>query len=292
MTQRAPFPLRRPGEKWPGTNTRGGKLDDGTGVLTDNSKNCMINQSDLLEKRKGFTRGLDEAFAGPVCGLFKYTDECGVEHLLVADETGIFIRQPFAVPVFENSDAYPFDSFQTADVNVNTWLNTLSYRQLNGQLQVVLGDNPDPLVWFKEATSSSYQVRIEFQFDEDSVQEQEVSVVIKAADATATAARIKADLIRAADSSTLTLVVSFTDANLNTSTLLSANAGTDATGFLTLSYNKETRVISIFYPEASISQGFAPLSVTQDVDLGQYSAIQVVGSTSQTGIKVVDGGPI
>ena len=99
MTQHNAFPLRG-GKAWPGVNTLGGKLDDGSGQLTDSSKNVMINTADILAKRKGFTRGLDEQFVGAVCGLHKYTDECGLEYLLVADEAQINIRTPFFIPVF------------------------------------------------------------------------------------------------------------------------------------------------------------------------------------------------
>ena len=68
MTKWQEFPLRPQGRPWAGINTRSGKLDDGSGMMTDSSVNCIINEADKLEKRKGMIRGLDERFAGAVCG--------------------------------------------------------------------------------------------------------------------------------------------------------------------------------------------------------------------------------
>lgn len=94
-------------------DTTGGKLDDGTGKQTENSVNVTINEVDKLEQRKGFVRGLSERFGTAVCGLHTYTDNCGNQWLLVASDDGIFIRQPFNVPVFENDDSYPLDDFDS-----------------------------------------------------------------------------------------------------------------------------------------------------------------------------------
>ena len=115
MTKHQEFPLRPQGSPWPGLNTKGGVLDPGQGFLEDGSKNQIINEADVLSKRLGFVRGLDERFDGVVCGLFRYTSGCGVEYLIVSDEDGIKVRTPFSIPEFLGSDSIPFDDFETLD---------------------------------------------------------------------------------------------------------------------------------------------------------------------------------
>src|SRR5689334_13604908 len=162
MTKWTSYPLRQPGKPWPGTNRKGGKLDDGSGQLTENAVNCQINEADTLEKRKGFVRGLNERFGTVVCGLHTYTDNCGREWLIVADDTGMAIRQPFTVPVFETDDSYPSDSFDdAAGLSQDLWRNTSLYTATGGALLRVSGGRVQPfnpseyLRWFKNAASSS-----------------------------------------------------------------------------------------------------------------------------------------
>lgn len=167
MTKWQEFPIRPQGRPWVGINTRQGKLDDGSGQMTDSSINTIINKSDRLEKRKGLIRGIDERFAGAVCGLHKYTDECGREFLLVADQAGISIRQPFSIPSFKASDAYPSDSFQAdGPTDPNRWNNRTNYIQSGGSLVlasgVLIGDD---LTWFKLATNFSYQLETNFVYE-------------------------------------------------------------------------------------------------------------------------------
>jgi hypothetical protein len=167
MTKWQEFPIRPQGRPWVGINTRSGKLDDGSGQMTDSSINAVINQADQLAKRKGLIRGIDERFAGAVCGLHKYTDECGREWLLVADQAGISIRQPFSIPSFRASDAYPSDSFQAdGPVDPNRWNNRTTYVQVDGSLVLVPGVLVgDDLTWFKLATNFSYQLEWNFVYE-------------------------------------------------------------------------------------------------------------------------------
>jgi len=167
VTKWQEFPIRPQGRPWVGINTRQGKLDDGSGQMVDSSINCIINNSDKLEKRKGLIRGIDERFAGAVCGLHKYTDECGREWLLVADQAGFSIRQPFSIPSFRASDAYPSDSFQAdGPVDPNRWNNRTTYTQLDGSLQLVPGMLVgDDLLWFKLASNFSYQLEWNFVYE-------------------------------------------------------------------------------------------------------------------------------
>ncbi len=296
MTQHNSFPLRG-GKAWPGSNSRGGQLDDGSGQLTDQSKNAQVNQADILEKRKGFIRGMDEQFSGPVCGLHRYTDECGVEWLLVADESGISIRQPFSVPVFENSDAYPFDSFSgDGDVDKNRWRNFDGYTQLNGSL-IPLSSSLQPMVWFKEASSLSYQTRIQWAFDRSVSTDQKFNLIIKAADASAQGARLEARMSIEDETSDVLLQLVFVDAALLETILLSIGGGQASSGFLTVNYRDDSRVAGVEYFPELVSQSVQsaePLTVAQATDLGQFSAlgIQLDGIMANTQALVIDGGPI
>jgi hypothetical protein len=182
MTKWQEFPLRPQGRPWVGINTRSGKLDDGSGQMVDSSINCIINQADQLEKRKGLIRGIDERFAGAVCGLHKYTDECGREWLLVADQAGFSIRQPFSIPSFRASDAYPSDSFQAdGAVDPNFWNNRTTYVQSGGSLVLATGVLVgDDLLWFKLASNFSYQLEMNFVYETTS----RAVVIIKASGTT------------------------------------------------------------------------------------------------------------
>lgn len=176
MTKWTESPLRPPNQPWPGLNTKGGRLDNGTGQMAE-CTNVIINRSDLLEKRKGLVRALDERFSGPVCGLFKYTDKCGIETLIVADELAISIRSPFVVPVAVQSDCYPGDSFSLAngsELSSSTWNNAGLYEVqtdkmvLRASSPVVADDNTLYRTlaarWFKDACSPSYKVRVSYEF--------------------------------------------------------------------------------------------------------------------------------
>ena len=239
---------------------------------------------------------MDEQFTGPVCGLHRYTDECGVEYLLVADETGIFVRQPFAVRVFENSDAYPFDSF-TGDgsVDPDRWRNREGYNRIDGALRVTAG-GLDPMVWFKEATSLSYQTRIKWFFDRDLDVDQTFALIIKAADSTAQAARLELRMTIDAPTAAVLLQLIFVNSALSENVLISVSGGQGTTGFLTVTYLQGLRVAGMeYFPEGGVSQVVqqgAALTAAQDSDLGQFSALRMdgVGTTART--LVIDGGPI
>lgn len=169
MTKWQSFPLRPQGRPWAGLNTRSGKLDDGSGQMTDASINCIINKGDQLEKRKGIVRGLDERFS-TVCGLHRYTDECGREWLIVADSDSFNIRQPFVVPSFGVSDAYPNDDFEIIGaVDTSKWNGSSIYTQLGGSLNLAsLATDGGLMTWFKEATNLSYQLQANYVLDGDS----------------------------------------------------------------------------------------------------------------------------
>ncbi len=294
MTKWQEFPRRPQGRPWPGINTRAGVLDDGSGQLKDDSTNVMIHEGDVLEKRPGMVRGLDEFFDGAVCGLHRYTDECGIEYLLVSDQLGIKIRQPFSVPVFEVSDAYPFDAFEGSGfLDVTRWNNRTFYQQTGGELRLINADAPDPVVWFKEAASSSYQMRIQFRFDPNVASDQKAKVIWRAGDSTATNARLEAEVLFTAGS--VDLLVSFWSANGLSTTLASVAGGTAEEGTLTVGYNADTRRVAIeFFPTlgtATVTDTDA-ITAVQEQDLGLYSALQLENLSANMGILVVDGGPI
>lgn len=294
MTQWQEFPRRPQGRAWVGLNTRSGVLDDGSGQMKDETTNAMINEGDVLEKRPGFVRGLDEFFDGAVCGLHRYTDECGIEWLLVSDQAGIKVRQPFAVPVFELSDAYPSDSFSEDGVlDPTRWLNRDPYQQLDGELRLRSEGSPDPVVWFKEAASSSYQLEIQYAFDEDyTALDQQIDVILKARDSTATTQRIEARLVFNTSGAVSLALVYFDSADVS---LLTAAGGTSSTGTLRVAYNATNRVVSVrWFPDGGTSfvRDADPLTAVQDADLGQWSALRLEDATASHGILVVSGGPV
>lgn len=292
-------------------------MDNATGQLDDGSVGMIINEGDILEKRKGFVRGLQEQFTGVVCGLFKYTDDCGREWMLVADEDGISIRQPFLIPTFTQSDAYPFDSFSADPPVISTtdWRNTSRYVQRTDKLAEVSGGSPmastvlqpaEWLRWFKEATNLSYQVRIEYEFDQNSI-EQHQGIVIKGNGDLLTGAYLQAE-IRFADTGIYQVTLLHRDAAGNLNTLAGVDiigTTTPATGFLTLKYARDITapIEAQFIPSievaprgGSIVTAAGSLNALQDTDLGQVSATGVghVGALESlgNGVKVIDGGPL
>jgi hypothetical protein len=307
--------LRQPGQPWPGLNTRGGRIDNGSGQLEDGSINMIINEADILEKRKGMVRGLNERFNGVVCGLFTYTSLCGLESLLVADETQISIRTPFVVPVFENSDAYPFDAFNVdGDPNSDNWRNTGDYTVRDEGLFLASGASVFSgssfpvsrlMRWFKDASNKSFQVRVEYEFDDGIDGEQRISISIKGSGDLSSGALLKADLIFDRSTGKYEVELYHRASSGSESLFLSSAVSgttTPAGGFFTLRYTRDT-ALNTFIPSifvvptgGSIVDSAAPtLSVIEDLDLGQVSAIgEGYRTTFPTDmqIKVVDGGPV
>lgn len=293
MTKWQEFPLRPQGRPWAGLNTRSGKLDDGTGQMTDNSVNCIINTADGLEKRKGIIRGLDERFAGSVCGLHRYTDECGREWLLVADEGGFSIRQPFSIPSFAASDAYPSDDFaETGPVDPYFWRNTGGYEQVGGSLSLLSGQtDPGDLVWFKEASNFSYMVTVGWTVVDDST----VVTVIKRA----SVARIEARITQTGGIAQVTLV--HVDGTGSETQLGIAGLGASS-GELELSYDRnpvtdQYSVTLEITPDALSTiqiQDIETITALTDADLGQGTALRLESSTgASTGtVTAIQGEPI
>lgn len=314
MTEWTPQQLRREGTPWPGLNTRGGRLDDGSGQLEDGSINVQINSADVLSKRDGMVRGLDEWFGSVVCGLFRYTDYCGREFLLVADEDGINIRQPFTIPSTATSDAYPNDDFVgTGSIDADNWRNTGRYTRLNGNMVQVAGaasfsgTRLDPEIhtrWFKAAGSFSYLTELNsYVFDPALQQEQRVGIIIRGNGDLSTGALLQAQ-ISFNPANGLYRVEAFHRDGAEVSTrLLEADiAGSVATprGTLSLSYerdlSKETFTPKLtILPGGGTFQAFTMNSLTrvQDTDLGLVSAIALGqgGGTLSTsiGIEAVQG---
>jgi len=296
MTRWAEFPLRPQGQSWPGLNTRGGRLDPGQGWLEDGSFNGIINESDILEKRKGIVRGLDERFNGPVCGLFRYTDNCGVEYLVVADQDGIHVRTPFNIPVFLGSDSLPNDDFSTLDST--RWSPTEDYEsfmdalQLNGLALPQSGSfvaESRLMQWFKPSVLTSYQTEIDYFMVASSTNVQVVAIALKKTTNTFLQANVVLD--NGDYRVTLELVQSSVRTTLGTSLLEGA---TLAQGFLRLSYNAITRTATARVIPSGGSQVdlAAVLSEAQDANLGQNTAIGIsrfVEDQIQIG-DVVSGG--
>jgi hypothetical protein len=305
VTKWQAFPLRQPGQPWPGTNEKGGKIDDGRGQLNKNSSNCTINRADELSKRKGFVRGLNERFGTVVCGLFPYTDGCGREWLLVASDDGIAIRQPFVIPTFTVDDSYPSDSFDdVSGISTLDWRNTEIYEAVAGSLLRASGSSTAPfdaesyLRWFKPAASASYQVQIEYAFTGAITNTQVVSIAIKGSGDLLTGAYLQADL-QFASGGQYVAKLYYVSASRTRSLLgqiVVSGSTLTPTGFFTLTYSRAFQPIS-FKPKISVVpsggalQEFEASTLTelQDSDLGQISAI---GCNTNASILVVSGGAV
>lgn len=288
-------------------DTEGGKTDNGTGQLTENSVNVTINQMDTLEKRLGFIRGLSERFGSVVCGLHTYLDNCGSEWLVVVSDEGFSIRQPFAVPVFENDDAYPFDDFTTGTtLSEETWRNTGLYIATGGALQRATGAFAQPfpaadfLRWFKDAGSLAYSVTVQYEFTASQAAQQAVSVSIKGLGDLLTGRRLQADLLYQRDGVYRARLYAAGAAGTLTEIgpqLEVAGSLTSPTGFLTLRYERSfTGPTATFTPIVEVTPtggglqriSAASLSELEDSELGQVSAI---GASPWASILQVFGGP-
>lgn len=313
MTKWQEFPLRPPGQPWHGLNTRGGAIDPGAGHLEDGSFNQVINEADTLEKRKGLIRGLEERFSGVVCGLFRYTDNCGREWLLVADDTSILIRQPFAVPVFETSDAYPNDGFET-DLDLTNWSFSGSspdeLETANGSLVMTAAADITPeqvispavlLQWFKAATNPSYFTQIQYSFDTTSNTEQRVGIHHKrnaATDAHLEAIVVfgfgvyfvRVDLVTLGEGA-VTVREELLRADLGGANL--------ATGFLRIDFNAQTFVVTLTVTPAGGTPIAQSSTITQlkASNLGDRTGLGLSRNDNTAplpsfGILQVIGGPI
>lgn len=301
MTRYIEVPLRPQGQRWPGLNTRGGRLDPGQGYLEDGSVNAIINEGDILQKRKGLIRGLDERFDGPVCGLFRYTDDCGREFLVVADQEGITVRRPFTIPTFIGSDSFPNDAFNEA-LDTSRWNNTDSYETLVGSLKLkdsstLIDQQHVPatrhMTWFKEAGLTSYQAEIQYDLDQTIDSRQGACVTIKRADASN---YLQADVTRTSTiyQVLLTVVIGGTRSLLFSQDLTGSSV---AEGFLRISYNATTRIASVRVTPTGgsiVSGSGDALSELQDTELGQGSAVGLVNAEAfpKNEILQVTGGAI
>lgn len=261
--------------------------------MVDSSVNCIINEADKLEKRKGLIRGLDERFAGAVCGLHAYTDECGREWLVVADQGGFSVRQPFAIPSFASSDAYPSDFFSTdGAVNVNVWNNAELYQQQDGALVLAAGGSALDLLWFKEASNFSYEITFAYQSADDTT----VTGIIKAA----AVSRLEARIVNQAAAIAAELV--WIDASGEETTLGAIGLGTTPVGICTLSYTRDV-VRGVFAVElqaqptgedAEVIQDIATLNAVSDASLGQRTGLRLEreSTTEIPGVLSIQGAPI
>ena len=305
MTRWLAVPLRKPGQAWSGIDFKGGKLDDGRALLNEESINVQVNRKDLLEKRKGFIRGLNERFGTVVCGLHTYTDHCGNEWLLVASDDGIAIRHPGVILPFTADDSYPTDNFSAALSDLQ-WRNTSLYTATGDALLRVSGSSTAPfdaaslLRWFKAASNVAYAVQIEYEFTAGVAGKQVVSIAIKGSGDLQTGAYLQADL-------------EFTDGGGYLAKLFHVTAGrqrvqlgqidvagsrTTPAGFLTLTYSRNFTTPT---PALIAKVGVTPtggalqekegatLTEAQDLDLGQMSAI---GCNLNASILAVSGGPV
>lgn len=311
MTKWQEFPLRQHLKPWPGLNTRGGKLMSIGGEM-DDCTNVIINRQDVLEKRKGLVRGLDEQFGGVVCGLFVYTDHCGIEKLIVADEDGFSIRSPFTVPIFATADCYPFDSFGLDDLeglNSDNWRNTSRYEHFSDRMvlqsSVVAGaqfeDAPGRATrWFKDACSRSYVLSSTYQFDSSSTSTQVFFIVMRGNGDLSSSSLLLAE-IRFKVGGDYRLKIYDRD-SFDAWTLQGQAqiVGTES-GTFQLEYDQQTRIGKATVNPIGgtlVTASTQEFAVTADADFGLTSAFGIAfdsdGSVPDTdlGYLVVDGGPV
>lgn len=306
MTKWQAIPIRKPGQPWSGINTAGGKLDNGTGQLTERSVNCTINEVDTLSKRLGFIRGANERFGSVVCGLHSYTDNCGVTWLLVASDEGIAIRQPFAIPVFENDDSYPNDAFDAVTgLSDATWRNTELYAANGSALLRAVGNSSSPfdaasyMRWFKEASSASYGVTIQYELETSG--NSIVSVCIRGTGTLVTGRRIQADLVFLPGSETYVARLFKIDllGNLSEIGQIDVDGSKLApSGFMTLSYSRSFNgplpvlraTLEVISTGGSVQQvSSTDFNELEDQELGRVSAI---GCSTLASILQVTGAPV
>lgn len=296
MTVWQEFPLRPQGQPWPGLNTTGGRLDPGMGQLEDGSFNSIINEADILEKRKGFIRGLDERFTGPVCGLFRYTDNCGIEYLVVADQDGIKVRTPFDIPTFLGSDSLPNDDFNST-LDRTRWNNSDDYVTFLSSLINESGPDTDATIvgesylmqWFKPSAISSYQVEIQYDLVA-SGGGQAVAVAIKKTGSS----YLLANVYLGGGEYVLTVKI-FQGGVGTTLENVPITGAAVASGFLRLGYNAVTRTVTCRVIPDGGSQVTVNsiLTEAQDNNLGQNSAIGLItASSDQAEIEQVTGGSL
>lgn len=298
------MPLRKPGEAWSGIDTKAGKLDDGRALLTENSVNVQINRKDLLEKRNGFIRALQERFGTVVCGLHSYTDNCGNEWLLVASDDGIAIRHPGVILPFTTDDSYPTDSFAAALSDLQ-WRNTALYTATGDALLRVSGSSSAPfdaasyLRWFKDASALAYQVQVEYAFTPGVAGKQVVSIAIKGNGSLVTGSFLQADLEYTDGGAYMARLyrVAADGKRAQLGQLDVSGSRTAPGGFLTLGYTRTFTGVAQFIPFLQVTPTGgalqqltgASLTEAQDRDLGQVSAI---GCNVNASILEVTGGPL
>lgn len=313
MTKWTESPLRPPNQPWPGLNTKGGILDNGTGQMAD-CTNVVINRNDLLEKRKGIVRALDERFGGPVCGLFKYTDKCGIESLIVADETAISIRAPYVVPVGVQADCYPGDSFNQDDgdsLDSSTWNSALRYEVQNDKM-VVQALNPpvaddvsvyrsEAAVWFKDACSPSYQVRVSYEFADIASVTQRIFIIVRGANQDLNEGAYILGLLEFRKDEIYRFQILHQSAPNNIDVLHTEDVSGQRTGFFTAKFsqaqgNKAGAAVAVTGGTNADVFAAKIFNEAELNNLGLVSAIGLVevgGKVSQTfGVLVVDGGSI
>jgi hypothetical protein len=307
VTKPSEFPLRPHGHPWPGLKDAENRLMVRGGEMSD-CTNVIINTADVLQKRKGFIRAFDERFGGVLCGIFKYTDEYGREKMILAADGFWYIRAPYAVPTFAQSDAYPFDAFDRpvdSDPDPDKWRGSTSrYKETAEALEMKTGAAPGlehenmpgwAMSWFKEQSSRSYKVRIQYTLPELSI-DNSLFIVIKGQDDLSTGAALLAVLDQQADS-VVKMSLYDRDAADNLS-LIGEATTTGLTGFLQLEYNQATKIAKATLTpvggalKSVSSESFSEL---RDLDWGQNCGIGIAkgaAGASVGNIEVVDGGPV
>lgn len=290
MPEPTEFPVRPHGEAWPGLKSKRGRIGK-AGELSD-CRNVEI-LTDLLMKRKGFVRGIEEWFDLPVCGLFTYTDLCQNEYLLVATSAGIAIRTPFAPVTFQIADCYPFDEFAGsgfASLNSDKW-KLVSSRLgidensvgLKSTAQSLSAFDVEAVIdnytasWFKLACQASYQIQLNLDLP-DSGFEPHVAGIIRGGEVGfQNGAFLMGDFFRR-QNQTFGRIMHVTGARAITE-VATIGPFTDGNGVGTIAYDLNTQTATIsFLPDvgtASASSSSHKFNGLQDAEFGLATGFSI-----------------
>jgi hypothetical protein len=159
-------------------------------------------------------------------------------------------------------------------------------------LRRVVTDYPEQcIVWFKEQSSRSYQVRVQYEFDGE---QQDVFIYIKGQSDGRGALLL--GVLSKDVTGTVWVRLYHKDAG-NMLTKVAEQATSDFDGFFNVEYDQAARVFRVSHTPAGgpIVQLAAPaLTQIEDLDLGQNCGIGLSREsvTSNPSILVVDGGPV
>lgn len=294
MTEISEQPLRPLARGWPGLKSDTGKLLKEPGELS-RCVNVEIDVPDTLSKRRGIVRGIEEWFEDPICGLFTYTDLCQQEHILIATQDAIYVRQPFALPVFQVADCYPFSDFGTesdgADPDADSWkhqggdleVRSASLGLKSTAVSVPVNEverviNRGSITWFKDSCKSSYEVEVDVDLvDPSGGFEARAWILMRGAErGFASGAFLIGEIYRASDGTRMRIL--HVDVARAVTEVASSGPITDENGLFRLIYNASTyEATARFRPDVGSQVDIThTFSAVQDASFGLATGLAML----------------